>query len=58
MDKVILGLLVIIVAVICCGCTTGGYLQVGYIPVTEVRDVHTTVKHKPTTKKVNDETDY
>ena len=56
MQKVIIGLLIAIVAAICCGCTSGGYFQVGFIPVTEVKDVHTTVKHKPViAKKVNDE---
>lgn len=47
----------IVLALLACaisftGCTTGGYFQVGYIPVTEVRDVHTTVKSRNIPSKV------
>ena len=58
MVKVITVLLALIVVIITCtGCTNGGYVQLGYIPVTEVRDVHTTIKptHKPKTVKNEDE---
>jgi hypothetical protein len=34
------GILVLVVALLCCNCSTGGYLQVGYIPVTQVNDQH------------------
>ena len=37
----ILIVLVLVIGVIACtGCSTGGYLQIGYIPVSEVHDQH------------------
>jgi hypothetical protein len=32
----------VIVLMLMTGCVRGGYIQLGYIPVTEVKDVHIT----------------
>lgn len=38
--RILIALVLAVGVVVCSGCSTGGYIQIGYIPVSEVNDQH------------------